>query len=244
MSRTPISAIDNLAGDGKLINPNSLTRSPVVLAVRCKHCIHFRAQRSQYFSDVCAKLGVLEAARPCQHFKVDANSFGIETAEGAKFAEFIGQLPTAKLASYAALFTQERTTRRVGYRHGELVYVHVYPGDYLSNYARATVIMADRNHVFVQGNKRRFRGVLMRATIFKVEQFEQKRKVLRARRRFVDPELRKYTGWRPPRSLDILKTMEQPTIDELTAGNFPIAGKAKPPPRKLSRRSDLTKILV
>jgi hypothetical protein len=242
MSRTPISAVDDSIGDNKPINPNSLTRSPVVLAARCKNCLHFRSQRSQYFSDVCSKLGVLEAARPCQHFKVDANSFGVETVEGAKFAEFIGQLPTTKLAAFAALLTQERTTRRVGYRHGELVYVHVYPGDYLSNYAKAWVIMADRNSVFVQGNKRPFRGVLMRDTVLKVEQFEQKRKVLRARRRLLDPELSRYTGWRPPRSLDILKTMEQPTIDELTAGNFPVAGKAKPR-RKLSRRSDLTQIL-
>lgn len=60
----------------------------------------------------------------------------------------------------ASLLNQEKATRRQGFRFGQLVYVRMYPGEYMSNYAIATVIQADKDQVYVEGKNRNIRGLL------------------------------------------------------------------------------------
>jgi hypothetical protein len=227
------STVNDYNEKSSILDPTKLARTSVSLLVRCGDCFHFKHQKATAFSDVCSRLGILEAARPCPHFLVNAKTFSVTTAQGATMAEVISKLPNNKLRMYAALMSQEHRTRRLGFKHGELVYVHVFPGEYESNYARAWIIMASRQQIFVQGKSSNFRGVLMPMTVFKADAFARKRTGLRSRGKLIDPELKKYTGWKPP---NVEHKAELPTIDELTEGS-PL------PKIKVTRRTPLDQII-
>jgi len=175
----------------------------IKLDVRCGNCYHFCHQRAPRFSDVCEKIGILKIGRPCTSFLVDAHIFDLKQNEGRDLREFIGKLSSTKLALYAALLIQEKQTRRYGLRHGELVYIKIFPDDYLSNYFRAWVIMADKRRVFVQGTDKSFRGMFMPDSVLDIADFIKRRADLVKTKRLIDPNLNRYTEWRPRSKVDI-----------------------------------------
>lgn len=175
----------------------------ISIDVRCGDCFHFNNQRAPTFNDICKNIGILKIGRPCSSFLVNAHVFDIKAQEGRDLREFVGQLPSQKLALFSALLMQEKRTRRYGFRHGEMVYIRMFPEDYLSNYFRAWVIMADRRRIFVQGTDKNFRGVFVPSSVLDAVDFLEHKKKLIERKALVDPNLRKYTEWRPKSKVNI-----------------------------------------
>jgi hypothetical protein len=195
--------------------PQSKQGVIVPLDVRCGQCYHFAKERATRYSDVCSKLGVLPLGRPCVAYLANVNSMSLHTDEGKTFAEILDKIPTSKLTAFAALINQERTTRRFGFRHGQQVYVRIFPDEYISNYVKVWIMLVSKNRVLVQGVKTDFRGSFLKTSILTQEQFEVKRKALRARRRIIDPKINQYTTWRPKIVPKAVAEYEPPTIDNV-----------------------------
>jgi len=212
--------------------PPDEMRSPVILPVRCRDCYHFQQRHAPDYADVCEKLGVQGIARPCSKFLPNAMAFDVKSADGKDLREYIGHVPTARLNAIAALIVQEARTRRLGFHHGELVYVRMFGGDYLSNYFRAYVIMANRRYVFVQGRSGFKRGSFLATSVLDAEDFARKRKALIARKQLIDPKLSEHTSWKPPTKVDV--NYEPPVWD----GMLP-AEKKKKRPANTSRHKEL-----
>lgn len=175
----------------------------IPLEVRCRDCFHFRHQKANGYKDICERLGILPQGRPCAKFLPDAKIFDIEVDDGRNLRTYLGSLPASRLALYASLLIQEKNTRRQGFHFGEMIYVRLFREDYLSNYARAWVIMANSQRVFVQGTDHKFRGNFLRSSILDAEEFIRKKKALISRKQLLDPNLAKYTGWKPNKKLTI-----------------------------------------
>jgi len=200
--------------DNAFEEATELPRQGVVipLEVRCRDCFHFKHQKASGYKSVCIDLGILPQGRPCAKFLPDAKLFDLRLDEGRDLRQYVGTLPANKLALYAALLMQERTTRRQGFRHGEMIYIRLFREDYLSNYARAWVIMANAQRVFVQGVDSRFRGNFLRTSIFDAEEFARKKKALISRKLINDPNLIKYTERRIKTNKAVID-YEPPVID-------------------------------
>lgn len=196
--------------DPREIKTESPTPTVIPLEVRCRDCFHFERERAPRFDDICSRMGILDKGRPCTSFLPDAHIINMESAEGKAAHSLISELSTRRLALFAALLQQEKRTRSYGFVHGDEIYVKVFPGDYLSNYARGWVIMINRKRVFVQGSKPNFRGVFVLDSIIDRAKFTEIRKDLLKRKRLVDPQLSKYTSWRPKK---VTVDYEPPVVD-------------------------------
>ena len=207
----------------------------IPLDVRCGHCYHFDKQRAERYPDICSRLGILKIGRPCVAFMANVNTLSLKNEENHSFAAILEKIPTTRLAAYAALINQERTTRRRGYKLGQVVYVKLLPDDYLSNYAKAWVLLAKKNTVIVQGQKG-FRGSFLQTSVLTEAQFTKKRQALIARKRINDPNYKKYmTALAIKIEPKELKDYVPPTIDDLNVVR---------PPKKAPIKQDLSAIII
>lgn len=201
--------------------PSDKGRAPLALGVRCKSCLFFK--HAATFKLPCSEMDVKSFARPCSRFTANHYAFDFLDGGHQQIAELMARLKDSRIADLTALFNQELRTRKQGYRHGQIVYVRMFSDDYLSNYARAKVVLATKEYIYLQGftkKSRSFRGSYLRKSVLTEEQFERKRRRLIKAGKLRDPALAQYTAWKPPvkRGKDPLKDYVVPTIDVLTLG--------------------------
>lgn len=194
--------------------PSSQGREPKALHVRCRNCLFFK--KAAYFRAPCgsAEMGIKPYAKPCEHFT--ANHYSFDTVIDRPLTDFLESLSHDRLGDLTALLNQEIRTRRHGFTLGQLVYIRLFQDEYLSNYCRASVIMANKDYVYVQGldAKKKFRGMFRHESILNVKTFTLKKKSLVRRRRLVDPRLKEYTTLKVDAS-KVKVEYEPPTIDQL-----------------------------
>jgi len=183
-------------------------RKQITIGAKCKSCIFYKDRAYQAFKKPCAQLGVKQYSRPCQHFFANPYIFLKDDPEFnlAKklLIKYEKQLPTL-----VAWLNQELSTKKTGFTFGQIIYVKMIGEDYLQNYARATVVSANKEVVYVQGDI--FRGTFMHASIFTEDAWVRKKKNLIKHKRIRDPKEAEYykIKIKPKKAVEY----EVPTID-------------------------------
>jgi hypothetical protein len=174
---------------------------PIAIRVRCGQCVFLHDSAFMRGEDgvsvPCAKLGVGDKSEPCQHFTVNPRNFDFLSDRASRALQAVlDEVSVGKLAAFAALLNQEVNTRKLGFRYGEKVFVRIFTGEYISNYALAKVVLASDEHVFVQG-KSGFRAMVQHGSVLKLTAWEAKRKELLKARAIDDPNMADYLAHMP-----------------------------------------------
>jgi len=214
--------------------PEREVKRVTIAGAKCGMCIGFTRQALK--GEVCKTLGEKSYSKPCSLFTVDPYTFTFhpdvdpDKVNVKGLVKFVKGLKTRDHARLAALLVQDRTTRRFGFELDQIVYVQLYPGDYLSNWAKARVIHATKEYVYVQGKDLTFRAMMYHASVKSKDEFEPILKRLQEEGRTNDPDLKKYTAYRPLRTKMIKSTYrdEIPTIDRYGSVSAKMGKATKP----------------
>lgn len=159
----------------------------------CSSCVFYNTNCA-YGDSPCSKLGILASNKPCKRFLINPSVFDMNETKDVN--DFVGGIQTKDLCKYALLLSREVKTRKLGFFFGQEVVVQVYRGDYVSNFARAYVISADKDYVYVHG-KKGFRATLYHSSVLSLEQWDKKRASLLKRKKVKDPLFKSYTTFNP-----------------------------------------------
>lgn len=191
------------------LNLKDKKRQPVVLGVKCKSCIFYKDRAYQAFKKPCSQLGVKQFSRPCQHFFANPFTFLKDDPE-FKLAKKLLIKFGKQLPSLVGWLNQELATKKTGFSFGQIVYVKLIGEDYLLNYAKATVVSANKEYVYIQGNK--FRGTYLHDSVYTEDEWKRKKRTLVKHKRLRDPKHADYYKIKvtPKKAIDY----EAPTIDD------------------------------
>jgi hypothetical protein len=182
-------------------------RQPVALAVKCQSCIFFKDRAYKTFKKPCSELGVKQYSRPCQHFFANPFIFLKDDPE-FKLAKRLFVKYSKSLPSLVSWLNQELATRKKGFAFGQIVYVHMIGGDYLQNYAKVTVVSANKEYVYIQGKT--FRGQYLHSSIYDEAAWKKKKRSLERKNLIRDPKHKEYYTHTVPK----VKNYEVPTLDD------------------------------
>lgn len=166
------------------------TGIPFNLDIRCRDCIYY--ERSATYEDKCKNLGIQSFSKPCRRFTLDPYQIDFNNDDTKTISLLITNISDKKLIKLAALLAQESKTRKQGFIFGQKVYVKLYQSDYLSNYAVARVISANKEYVSLQG-KKGWRGMLFHNSVLTIEEFIKKKDSLIKQNKLKDPNFSNYT---------------------------------------------------
>lgn len=174
------------------------------LNLRCKDCVFW--EKFSKDGKPCKEKGILGINKASSCFSIDPYEIDFEEQKALKFVKkLLKGVSTKKISLLAALIQQEEKTREYGFSFGQEVFIRAFgTSDYISNFAKAYVILATKNAVFVQG-RTGFKAMFPHSGVLNLEQFNKRKYILAKRRKIIDPNLSKYTK-------DILK--EQKYLDE------------------------------
>lgn len=184
---------------------------PVVLPLKCGTCVFFKTLKYPKYENTCSNLGILKQNTPCKYYINDARSVSLKTDKGERLSEVIKEFSDKELGVVSSLVKQEKTTRKCGFVLGQTVYVRIYPGEYLSNYAVAHIIQASKDYVFVEGKTRKIRGFLLHSSVFNESQWQKKKALMLKRKAFLDPELRNHVR---PKFVEPPEELPKSFVDE------------------------------
>lgn len=187
--------------EAKKAGGKSVTPEPVNIDLRacaltinatCGDCRHFVRLAHPKYGQACSVKGVIETAKPCSKFNPDARRVRFKDDESVvAFAQFMASVPTSKLAVLASLINREHRTRKHGFAFGEIVYLHLFGGDFISNYRRCRVVSVDKEYVHVEGGDG-FVATVYPTSILNMRKWKKKRKELEAAKRVKDPNYKRY----------------------------------------------------
>jgi hypothetical protein len=158
----------------------------------CQSCIFYNKQCA-WGSKPCKQLGILGSSKPCKKFVLDPYTIDMLDESSKNLQDIVSSLSTKDLGKFAILLSQEHKTRSKGFAFGQEVVVHMFKGNYLSNFAKARVISANKDYVFIQGIGG-FRGMLFHSSVLTLEQWAKKRQFLIAKKKIKDPNYASYTS--------------------------------------------------
>jgi hypothetical protein len=144
-----------------------------------RRCHHFSRMAHPTYVKPCKDLGILEVSKPCTRFTPDARSLKINNdAAAINLAIAMATVPTSKLKVLAALINREARTRKRGYYFGEVVYMRVIGGDYISNYRKARILFAEKDYLHIEGSVDGFVASVMHSTVLNSKEWAKKKKQL------------------------------------------------------------------
>ncbi|MDE1905764.1 MAG: hypothetical protein KGH75_04865 [Rhodospirillales bacterium] len=190
-------------------SPSDAIRKQPTLNVKCHSCIFFKDRAYPSFKKPCHELGIKKFSRTCEHFFANPFIFLKEDPQ-FKLATKLFKKYENSLPSIVAWLNQELATKKTGFTFGQEIYVRMIGQDYLLNYAKATVVSANKEHVYIQGET--FRGTILHESVFTSDQWKRKKKNLIKRKKIKDPLAKTY--YKKVTKAKINMDYEVPTIDE------------------------------
>lgn len=197
----------------------NLKSTALLINITCGKCQHFNRIPYPQYGTVCSTLGVVEKAKPCKRFSPDSKQVQFSTdTDLVQFATFLASVPNSKLGIIASLLTREHRTRSQGFVFGEVVYLKVFEGDYISNYRRCRVVQADSKYIHIEG-KSGFTASVLKQSVLNHKQWKKKRLALEESKLIKDPKYKSYFIAPTPASKkisQILESIEPPMLDGTT----------------------------
>ena len=184
---------------------------PVILNVRCGSCIFFKDRAYPAFKKPCHEIGVKKSSRPCTKYYASPFLF-MKDSEGFKMLETLTSKFEKDLSGLVGMLNQVLLTKRYGFSFGQTVYVKMIGEDYLQNYAKATVISANHESVYVQGKKFAKGGTYLHGSVLTEDQWKRKKRNLVKHGRIRDPKAKEYYRVKvsPKKAIEY----QVPTIDD------------------------------
>jgi hypothetical protein len=177
----------------------------------CGTCVHFKSIPA--FAEVCSKMGIGHYHAICEKYLFNWKLIDVHNKEQRVFLSKISNLPVEQLVLIADLLRAEKLTRGKGFKFKEPVYIKLFGDDYLSNYAKAWVIMAAGAYIYVQGKNSSYYGAFLKKSVIKEARFINIAAKLIDNNRLVDPKIKDYTKLKvKPKSLE-----DVPSIDALVS---------------------------
>jgi len=176
--------------------------------VSCGDCVFFTKRANPKYKKPCQPNGIVAGATPCDKFTPDPSKLSFRSDKIARqLARAVSKIGKEHLAIIASFLLRERKTRNKGLHFGQVVYIKVFGGDYLSNYTKAYVAFADRKLVYLSNaknlkNDNEFTASVGIEHILTKEQWEKKKSVLKLQGRIKDPKLKSF-----------IKVVKKPTLD-------------------------------
>lgn len=184
---------------------------PLTIGVTCKHCVFYNRQKT--YDSPCSKLGVLPESLPCKRFTTDPYQVNFKDDDGTEeIAKILPKIKPGSIAILMSLLLDEAKTRRRGYHFGQKVYVRIFRDDYISNYAAAWVVKADKTYAYLQA-RHGFRVMYYHRDVLNKEQWAKKKKSLLKQGLVKDPKFRGYTKISVSAQSIREEDYEPPTID-------------------------------
>lgn len=183
--------------------------------VTCRDCVFFSKRPNSKFKKPCQTIGIVSSSTPCDKFAPDPGRLNFRSDKTHRLlAKAISKIGKEHLPLLASFLLRERKTRNKGLNFGQLVYIKVFGGDYISNYTKAYVAFADRKLVYLSNaknlkNDNEFTASIGIEHVLTKEQWEKKKSTLKVQARIKDPKLPNYTKITKKPAWDY----EPPTID-------------------------------
>lgn len=162
------------------------------ISVSCDRCVHYKnngIKMNDKGPVACSVLGVSPTQPACVKFSPDPRAIDVWQSPGpVSLAALMYSIPNRELGVLASLVRQEAITRSHGFFYGQPVIIQVFPGDFVSNFAKAKIIFANRSHVYVHAGT--FVAMLTRKgrSILSVDEWEKKCAALVRKQRINDPK--------------------------------------------------------
>ena len=170
-------------------------RTKVSSCISCKHCVHLTKEKLNG-GKLCSEMGVIETSKTCGSYKPMVQT--LRKAEGSEAIDLfqaIRSLPTDMLPIVASLLVREERTRKYSnFKVLQPVYV-VFDGsgDYLSDYCKAYVLDADKEHIRVINKSGTFLAQFEResTSILTLAEFKARKAELTATKKLKNPKVSK-----------------------------------------------------
>lgn len=186
----------------------------------CQDCVFYNTQST--YAKPCKQLGVLAISKTCKRFTVNPYLIDFNSSKPSNLIrELISSLSKKDIHLFANVINQEYRTRKYGFYFGQEVMIRVFVGDYISNYASALIINANKYNVYIQGSNG-FHGMILHKNILTMEEWDKKRKSLLKRGLIKDPDYKKYTTWKAD-----LKDLKKEDYTPPSIGKIKSKGKSK-----------------
>ena len=169
-----------------------LSGCALTINANCGMCRHFSRMAHPAFKEVCQKKGIIEVSKPCVRYQADPRQLRFyEESHMVAFAEFLATVPTSKLPLLASIFNQEHRTRKRKYHFGEIIYIHAFGQEYISNYRRCRILVVERDLATVEGEGNLIASVMLKS-VLNAKQWKKRKAELQAAKRVKDPNYKRH----------------------------------------------------
>jgi hypothetical protein len=161
--------------------------------VSCKQCVHLSKEKLNG-GKVCSDMGVIESSKVCGNYKPDVQVLRkSDGSEAIDLFQAIRSLPSEMLPIIASLLSREERTRRyTDFKVLQPVYVMFDgSGDYITDYCKAYILDADKEHVRVINKNGTFVAHFEResTSILTIAEFKARRAELLASNKIKNPKV-------------------------------------------------------
>lgn len=187
--------------------------------LRCRNCFFFKrngiyTKPNDNIPIPCIELGIKGVDKPCLKFYPNYKKLSfIDNKDLIKLLDLVSKLKSLDLPLISALLSKEKQTRNNGFYLGQKVYIKIKQNNYLSNYSKARIIIADNKYAYLQGVKGYY-GMVYKESVYTIKQFKIIRKELQKQNKLIDPNYKKYFKLSLTAKQLINESYEPPSIDQ------------------------------